>query len=324
MKTPVRLLIASWFIVGSSFSLPSHCIANTAVTLHPSQEINKAAVRLSDLFIGVPDEIDRDIAQAPLPGKQAVYDQNVLSKLADKYRLDWTPAVGVDHVTLTSACTRITNETIRHAVAQKIKDAGAKGDAEVSFDTKGFEIDLPPTQAPDFTLENFDYDAVAKRFHADMSVDTPQGPATVPLSGRVSLKRHLPVLARRLEAGTIIGAADIDWVDVGEDRVNDSVVTDAQQLIGRELRHATGEDELMHGNDVLPPRLVLRGSLITMKIETPMMVVTAQGKAAQDGALGETVRVINTQSNRMIEGTVIAPGTVAIPTAQKLAAADDN
>ena len=54
--------------------------------------------------------------------------------------------------------------------------------------------------------------------------------------------------------------------------------------------------------------LSLRGSLVTMKIETPFMTVTAQGKAQQDGAEGEIVRVINTQSNRVVEGTVTGPG----------------
>lgn len=61
---------------------------------------------------------------------------------------------------------------------------------------------------------------------------------------------------------------------------------------------------------------------MTMKIETPFILITAQGKAQQDGAEGETVRVINTQSNRMVEGVVVAPGVVEIRTAQKIALAE--
>ena len=75
--------------------------------------------------------------------------------------------------------------------------------------------------------------------------------------------------------------------------------------------------------DVIPPRLVVRGTLVTMKIETPFMTVTAQGRALQDGKLGDVVRVINTQSNRTIEGTVEAAGVVRMPTAQKLLAAPE-
>jgi len=37
-----------------------------------------------------------------------------------------------------------------------------------------------------------------------------------------------------------------------------------------------------------------------------------QGKALQDAALGQTVRVLNVNSNRQLSGTVIDAGTVAI------------
>jgi flagella basal body P-ring formation protein FlgA len=57
-----------------------------------------------------------------------------------------------------------------------------------------------------------------------------------------------------------------------------------------------------------------------MKIETPLMSLSAQGKALQDGTQGETVRVMNTQSNRMVEGIVDGPGSVVIRTPEKLAA----
>jgi flagella basal body P-ring formation protein FlgA len=78
---------------------------------------------------------------------------------------------------------------------------------------------------------------------------------------------------------------------------------------------------LLRASDVMPARLVTRGALVTLKIETPYMQLTAQGRALQDGAEGETVRVNNTQSNRMVEGTVTGPGVVLIHTAQKVALA---
>ena len=78
----------------------------------------------------------------------------------------------------------------------------------------------------------------------------------------------------------------------------------------------------MRARDVSAPRLVTRGSLVTIKVETPYMMVTAQGRALQDGAMGDTVRVTNTQSNRTIEGIVASAGVVRIQTAQKMAAAE--
>jgi flagella basal body P-ring formation protein FlgA len=324
MNKYTRILFAVWLILSGSMGSSTPCVANTAVTIKPDVEINKFAVRLSDLFIGVPAEIDRDIAQAPPPCKPAVYNETVLNKLADTYRLDWQPQASVDHVIVTSSCTRITGDMIRDAVIEKLKnDNNVKGrNFEITFDTRNLEIDLPADQQPNFVLNNFTYDPTQKHFYTDLNTQTLHGTYILPITGKVSVKRNVPILAHRIEAGTTIGEADLDWVLVPEERITADIVTETNQLVGRELRHDTSEGEMLHGRDVVPPRLVQRGSLVTMKIETQFITVTTQGKAQQDGAQGETIRVMNTQSNRIIEGTVTGPDVVEIHMAQKLASAE--
>ncbi len=326
MSKLARILFILWLVAAGSIGAPQPCSANTAVTLRGETEVRRMTVKLSDIFTGVPAEIDRDIAQAPAPGKQVTYDVTVLTRIAQKYRLDWEPQSMADHAVITTASTRITADAIREAVIAKVKASGVAGtqkgsEVDVSFDNHALQIDLPADQTHDFTLNNFDMDPVNKHFHADVVAETSSGPFAVPVTGRVIVKRNIPVLAKRLEGGTTIGSADIDWTVVPEDRVNGTVVTEAEQLVGHELRRDTDEGEILHVHDVIPPRLVTRGSLVTMKIETPLMLVTAQGKALQDGTQGEVVRVVNTQSNRMIEGTVSGPGTVIIhTTTERLAA----
>ena len=61
---------------------------------------------------------------------------------------------------------------IRKAIAQKVKDQGVRGDIDVSFDSKTNEINLPADQSPDFTLNNFQYDQLGKRFHAELDADS--------------------------------------------------------------------------------------------------------------------------------------------------------
>ncbi|MDE2029061.1 MAG: flagellar basal body P-ring formation protein FlgA [Alphaproteobacteria bacterium] len=324
MTKTSRLLFAAWLVLSGAAGSPTPCLADAAVTLKPTVEVKAYAVKLSDLFEGVPAAIDRDIAQAPAPCQSAVYDQPVLNKLADTYRLDWQPQNGVDQSTVTSACTRITTDIIRAAVVARLKqDTSAKGRSfDVAFDTRTPEADLPGTAKPDFALENFTYDPATRRFKTYLSAQTPRGPYTMPVTGWVDIERQVPVLVHRLEAGETIGADDIDWIKVPEQRISSDIVTDANQLIGRELRRDKAGDDMFHARDVMPPRLVLRGTLVTMKIQTPLMTITAQGKAQEDGALGDTVNVINTQSHRLIEGTVTAPGVVEVRTAQRLASAD--
>jgi flagellar basal body P-ring formation protein FlgA len=42
------------------------------------------------------------------------------------------------------------------------------------------------------------------------------------------------------------------------------------------------------------------------------MQLTAQGKAVEDGAMGASIRVTNTQSNRVIDTVVSGPNQVVV------------
>lgn len=321
MKTASRILYAVWFVSASCFGSPEPCLADTPVALHGDGEVQGPTVKLSDLFSGVPAVIDRDIAQAPLPGKTATYDAPVLEKLAEKYRLDWHAAAVTDHVTISTAATRITADDLRAAIIHKIEESGVHGDIEAMLDNRAVEINLPGKQSADFAFNNFDYDPLSKRFRCEVVAGSGASAVSLPLAGRVTIKHHVPTLAHRLDAGSIIVLTDIDWMTVPDERIGANVITSADQLIGHELRHAVNENDVIHTNDVMPARLVTRGSLVTLKIQTPFMQLTAQGRALQDGAEGEVVRVNNTQSNRMVEGVVTGPGEVSIHVGQKVALA---
>lgn len=293
--------------------------AHAAVIMRGAAEVKGNAVRLSDVFDGLPDGLDRDIARAPAPGKSVTYNVNILVNLAHQYHLDWQPQSLGDHLTVTTACTRLNADDIRKAAAAQVRQSGINGNVEIVLDKQGMEINLPADRPPNFFLSNFDYDSSARRFRATLMADGGDEQIATPVSGRVLLRHDVPVLNRRLEGGAVIGESDIEWKSVEEDRAGDMVAA-KDQLVGMQLRRVTEEGVVLHARDVMEPRLVSRGGLVTIKIETPALLVTAQGKALQDGKLGDTVRVINTQSSRTVEGVVESDGSVRIPTAQKFAA----
>jgi len=321
MKHRAQQFLVFAFVLMTNLIGAHPCAA--AVALHGDINISKAVVKLSDVFDGLPDGVDCDIARAPAPGKSIVYDVHVLTHLAQQYKLDWQPQGKSDHITVTTMGTRLTEDDLRTGVAEKIKDLGIKGDIDVAFDNHALEIDLPGDHPPNFMLSNFSYDSISKRFHANLVADGFTGLIDLLLSGHVTVRRSVPVLTKRLAAGTLIGAVDIDWVSLPEDRLG-GVVLEAEQLINHELRRDMDGEQPLHDHDVMPPRLVVRGTLVTMKIETSMLIITTQGRALQDGKLGDIVRVTNTQSNRTIEGAVEGSGLVRIPLGQKLAAADSR
>lgn len=324
MNKIARAFFAAWVVFSGSVGSPAPCVADSTVTLKNDYETTRPTVRLSDLFSGVPSAIDRDVAQAPQACKPALYDETVLKKLAQIYRLDWTPEGAANHLTVTSPCIKITTDELRENIIERLKEdpRNRKASFEVLFDKASLEIALPTNDKPNVSLQNFSYDPASKRFRTDALADTPRGPFITPLTGRVIVKRDVPVLARRLERGTIIGPNDIDFIAFVEERISSDVITEPSQLIGRELRRDTPENEILRSRDIMPQRFVQRGNLVTMKIETPYIQITAQGKAQQDGTAGDTIKILNTQSNRIVEGIVVAPGVVEIPLSKKMASAE--
>jgi len=312
--------IALAFVLLAALALPAR--ADTQVELHRTIEVDRATVRLADVFEGVPGEIDCDIATAPAPGKSIAYDVNVLVKLAQKYGLGWQPQSLSDRTVVTRAATRITQEMIRAAVLEKLQAKNLHGKLDVFFDRKALEVALPSGLEPVFSLNNFDYDSNGKRFRTELVAETGAAPVSLPVTGRVTVERDVPVLARRLVAGTVIGKDDLDFVPVLEERLQPDMVTAAEQLIGQAVRRDTAEGNPLREREIMPPRLVTRGGLVTLKIETSNLLITAQGKALQDGAKGEVVRVTNVQSNRVVEGVVDGSGVVRILSAQKIASAE--
>jgi flagella basal body P-ring formation protein FlgA len=66
--------------------------------------------------------------------------------------------------------------------------------------------------------------------------------------------------------------------------------------------------------DFTAPILVRRGAIVTIRLETPNMSLTARGKALENGSAGDVIRVVNLQSNKTIQVEVTAENDVrAIP-----------
>ncbi|MEQ8191283.1 MAG: flagellar basal body P-ring formation chaperone FlgA, partial [Candidatus Eremiobacterota bacterium] len=63
---------------------------------------------------------------------------------------------------------------------------------------------------------------------------------------------------------------------------------------------------------IASPVVVHQGEQVYIVAKTGTMEVRALGKARQNGRIGDTIFVVNIDSGKMLQGTVIEPGTVLI------------
>jgi flagella basal body P-ring formation protein FlgA len=287
--------------------------------LQPQVQIDRETIRLSDVFDGLPPETDADIAVAPAPGRSVTYDYSILTKLARRYGLTWQTNNLADKTVITRQGQRITAAMIRDAVQHQLEQAGATGLMEIVLDQRNLEIYLPLTVKSDFAIHDLHYDQQAQRFRAELQVaaDTPHFQQMV-LTGRVVPMVEVATLKTSLSPGTTIGEGDIQWMKLPAERAGDAL-RQANAVVGMTLRRQLPEQSLLRKTDVMPPHVVLRGQIVTMRIRQQNLELSAQGRALQDGAVGEVVRITNTQSNRVVEAKVMAPGLVEIMTTPQLA-----
>jgi flagella basal body P-ring formation protein FlgA len=203
----------------------------------------------------------------------------------------------------------LAGELLRAALAA----AGAGDDLELRLDQPRLPLGNPGGPATEIAVEGLRYDADSGRFSA-LLVGTVGATERfrLPALGRAHELTLLPVLARRVAAGELIAAADLDWITVAPHRLRPTSVTEARQLIGSEARRPLAPGRVLTQQDLQAPRLVQRGRAVALLYARPGLQLRALGIAQADGALGDLVQVINADSQQRLQGVVTGPDEVSL------------
>lgn len=169
-----------------------------------------------------------------------------------------------------------------------------------------------PARSGSLAVRNVYHNAVSGRFAAELVVEGTDPPVRMPVAGRAYGVVEVPVLTRRVANGDTITASDIGWVEVRADQAATDIAATEADLVGMTPKRGIPVNQAVRLRDVQTPRIVEKGAIVTITLASPTMTLTAQGRALQDGGRGDTIRVVNTQSNRIVEATVAAPNLVAV------------
>src|SRR5262249_16559879 len=155
-------------------------------------------------------------------------------------------------------------------------------------------------------------DPARHRFSGSLVVGSGSSASVTPISGRAMPMMQVAMLTRALPPGAEFKDSVVEWVRMPMDKAGADAVTDTSMLNGMESRRSLDTKSIVRLRDLTKARLVSKGSLITMQVETPNMRITVQGRALGDGVINETVRVMNTQSNRSVDAVVVGKDKVSV------------
>jgi len=88
--------------------------------------------------------------------------------------------------------------------------------------------------------------------------------------------------------------------------------TSLDKVIGRETNRPVRLGAIIQENATTTAKIIKKGQVVTLRSGSKHFQVITSGKALSDGALGDIIKVSNSKSQRLVEGTVVAPGIVEI------------
>lgn len=284
-----------------------------AATLRSDGVIMGEYIRLGDIFDGVKNA-DYVLGPAPQPGKDMILNARTLYKIASALDVEWQPASSTDQLILKREAVIVPVGEITQKLEEKLK-AGGAGDKKfsITFNNTPADIVLPGDVKAGMDITAFNFDPQKDMFNAVIvapSADNPLKRITV--SGRIERLIPVPVFKNALRNGDVISSNDLDWIDLPQSKIASGVVTDESALVNMTPRRGIPAGKPVLENDLEQPKMVGRGDSVTLVFETGPMVLTTKGKALQDGAMGDTVRVSNTDSNKSLQGIVTAHREITI------------
>ena len=288
--------------------------AGLPVSLKPAATIHADVVKLGDLWDNLGAKAEVVLAGAPQPGKRIVADARWLSAVAQANGIDWQPAPAFDRIVIERASQMVDARLIEAELRDALALEGMTGayDLEVA-NRAALNIVVPASGSNLIAVRDVVLDVRNHRFSAIVEVpaDSP-GAVRQRVNGRVFPVARVPVLARPLNRGDVVGEDDIKWVEMRADTGRRDLILDADQIIGQEPRQPLRADVPLRASDLRRPVLVERNAMVTVALKTPYMSLTTQAKAQDAGGKGDIVRIVNLQSKRTVEAVVEGPGLVSV------------
>lgn len=307
----IRKFALTALLAAAAFA-PALPAAANGLAMRPVVEA--ATVTLGDVFTGLEAETASiEIGTSPAPGRRQVYDMATLTRLAQSHDIAWRPLSRKDHVVITRAHQELRAASMLEEIRAELERVNVGEEWEIALDNPAARLVLAVDAEPSVGVSRFQINPRSGRFVATLqSPAMGEAKASIALSGRAHKLVEMPVLARSMRAGEVISEQDIDFDQMRETRVPRTAITDAGQLIGMSVRRYVRAGQTVSASQVSEPLAIRKGDVVTILLETPNMVLSARGRALEDGAVGDVIRVSNLSSRRLIDAAVSGPEMVRV------------
>jgi flagella basal body P-ring formation protein FlgA len=310
------ILVAFVAIAALGVSAKSEESSSGRPTLKSEAIVSGDIVRIGDLIENAGIVASVPIFRSPDLGYTGTISADAVLEAVRSHALIGVATGGIRDVVVTRASRTIPAKDVEDVIARALSarfDLGPTKDIAVSFTRDMQTMYVEPSSQGVPRVAHIDFDARSGRF--DAMLEIPAGAAkrtAMRLSGRAVATVEVATVTRTIERGGVLRDSDVLMDRRPRAEIGRDVITRREQAISFAARNSLQPGRPLRLVDLTKPDLVQRNETVTLVYEVPGIVLTVRGKAADGGAEGDTISVLNEQSKRTVQGTIIGPSRVLV------------
>jgi flagella basal body P-ring formation protein FlgA len=309
-----ELLLPFIVTIALSLIMPAVALATSQEPrLLKNIEVQQPLVTLADLIENAGIKGSTPVFRSPDPGTTGKVSVRRIIFAAQKYGLKFSVPPTFQMVTISRASRIIElgelKDLILDRLENKFANENGKGQLVIKLppQLKKIHVDSKIQGTP--SLSSLDWSNRTGRFTARFAL---AGADPIILKGTANLMIEVAVAKNTIARGKTLTRNDIEMKFINTGQGRQQLYTGIGKMIGLSTKRRLQRGKPIYVGDLEPPKLIIKNQLVTILLEVPGLVLRTQGKALADATKGETVRILNTQSKRIIHATAKASGLVSV------------
>src|SRR5690606_9966050 len=274
--------------------------------------VTAAIVTVGDLVDNAGLMAETAVFRAPAPGTAGVLSVEDIAAALRSAGIEEFQAAGLDTIRVARVGVEVGLPLITDLIATDLRTRGILSsgmDMDIALDTPLPELVSANTANP-ATLTILRYMSGSSTFSARFQIAGIDRPLDV--SGQIQLLIAAPHLTRTLPQGTILSSDDVEMRMIPLPYAESAGLVAVEQLVGKALQRQTRAGVMLRPSDIAAPEIISRNEQVTVVYQHGSLTLTTTGKALNAASLSEPVTVLNTMSNKVLQGIATQNGTVTI------------
>lgn len=311
-------ILAVFLISPAAFSSNGTCL-----TFKEAVRVEQESVRLSDIsFLTGGSEMQLKrlgaivVARSPQPGQTRFVGVDYIRIRLKQAGVD-TDAMtfkGPEDVRITRRAAALPVQRIQRAVETAIRSRMPWNNEDTTITGISFDetIQLPTGKLSYRIVPNRNEDYLGRTILALHLFVDGEPVRKVWVNATISVTAEVVTVIRPLGKHQHIELADLSVKRRDLAGLPSDTVSRIEYALGNRAKRMIYPNTVLQSSMISSPPLVKRGDIVKIVANAGPMTITATGMVKQQGCKGEVVRVLNTDSRRIIMARVTGPGAVEV------------